>query len=333
MNPIVFLLNDYRKLTRTGTHWAMVTACLELGYPVYVTDVTHLEATGTSTLFAEARRIDRTTLRGDFEPSSLKSGPTVRVNLREVAAIFVRTTPGKDIARAWAHRLTLEVLRMVADLGVHVINNPAGLQKASSKLYTVYLPDEFVPRTKVCHSISSVERFVEELGTPFVVKPLLGSQGRDVYFFDDLRSLNLRQVVENLGSTGYLVVQEYLEQAMDGDIRVLTVGDQLVGGEHPIGVRRTPAEGERRSNVSLGGTASVVSLSARQTNICTEIAKLLHQDGIYFAGLDLIGEKVVEANVFSPSGLQELDRWLAAPCSMEVVRALLEQNASSQYRL
>ena len=89
----------------------------------------------------------------------------------------------------------------------------------------------------------------------------MGSQGRDVFFLDGYDSLNTRQVVDILGRTGYLVVQEYVSEATEGDIRVLTLDDQIICTDKPIGIHRAPAPGERRSNISLGGTASVVELT------------------------------------------------------------------------
>ncbi len=301
-------------------------ACHQQGYPVLVTDVVHLQASDSNSLSAEAivlpsdQRIESTWKLAE----AMENAPEQLADLRSMQAIFVRTTPGKDIERAWAHRLTLEVLRLAHECGVRILNNPVGLQRASSKLYTVCLPQEFVPRTKVCHSLRSVQEFAGHLNGPFVLKPLLGSQGRDVFFLSQPDSINARQIVDILGRTGYLVVQEFIPEAAAGDIRVLTLDDTIItGNQVPLGIRRTPAAGELRSNVSLGGTAEVIALTDRQVQICTEVAGYLYNDGIRFAGLDLIGEKIVEVNVYSPSGLQELDRFLEHNISSEVTAKLV----------
>jgi glutathione synthase len=320
-SPVLFLLNDRWSVKPVNTTYALICACHRLGYPVLVSDVVHLQATSSTSLFAEALEVP-------LDDSGRPVGPSGkarvrRVDLDELEAIIIRTAPGKDIARSWAHRLALEVMRLAHENGVRIVNNPIGLQRASSKLYTVCLPEAFVPRTMVCHSLKSVQIFAEQIAGPFVMKPLLGSQGRDVFFLDNYNSLNTRQVVDILGRTGYLVVQEYVPEAVDGDIRVLTLDQQIVGGDPFRGIRRTPAVGERRSNVSLGGKASIVELTSRQTEICHSIAGLLTRDGIRFSGLDLVGDKIVEVNVFSPSGLQELDRVAGSPVSDQVMRALL----------
>ena len=327
MKPILFLLNDRDSITPDRTTSTLMLACHKRGHPVFATDVLHLQASSSTALFADAYQLppkDRvdTTAMLQARVSKAKSE---RVDLHRMQAIFVRTMPGEDIDQAWAHRLSLEIMRLSHESGVQVLNDPIGVQRASSKLYTVCLPEKLVPKTLVCHSLESVREFAEEIGSRFVLKPLLGSQGRDVFFLDSPDAINTRQVVEILGRTGYIVAQEYIPQACEGDIRVLTLNDSIITGDGtPLGIRRTPAQGELRSNISLGGKADVVELTQKQSDICHEVAGYLHNDGIRFAGLDLIGDKIVEVNVFSPSGLQEFDRHLASDVSGQVASQLIE---------
>lgn len=325
MKSILFLLNDRWSVKIDGTNATLMQACQRLGHDVYVTDVVHLQASSASSLYAEALLLPQLDQVKTTQSMSTKlaNAKSRRLELESVGTILIRTSPGKDDSRAWAHRLAIEVMGLAKKIGINVVNDPLGLQKASSKLYTVCLPEEFVPKTLVCHSLKSVQGFAEEIGGPLVIKPLIGSQGRDVFFIDGPESLNTRQVVDILGRTGYLIVQEFLPEASQGDIRVLTLDQSLVGGETPVGIRRTPADGELRSNISLGGTAKVVELTKRQSTICTKIAKILHKDGIRFSGLDLIGEKIVEVNVFSPSGLQDLEKNLGVEVASDVIVKLM----------
>ncbi len=321
--PVLFLLNDRWAVKAGNTTSTLMLACLQLGHPVMVTDVVHLQATSSTHLYAEALEL-RANAKVETTKQIAKAfskAKVRRVALADTAGVIIRTAPGKDITRSWAHRLALEVMRLAHENGIQIINSPIGLQRASSKLYTVCLPPKYVPKTMVCHSLKSVETFAATLDGAFVMKPLMGSQGRDVFFLDGYDSLNTRQVVDILGRTGYLVVQEYVPEAIDGDIRVLTLDDQIICSDKPVGIRRTPAPGERRSNISLGGTATVVELSKKQAAICRKVAKLISKDGISFAGLDLVGEKIVEVNVFSPSGLQDLG--LAETQLVDVVKKLL----------
>lgn len=310
MKPILFLLNKRDSIKSGTTTSTLMLACHRKGHPVFATDIVHLKASSSTSLFADAYQLavrDRVDSTAMLSAQISKARSEV-VDLREMQAIIVRTTPGKDIDRAWAHRLSLEIMRLASESGVRVVNDPIGLQRASSKLYTVCLPEHLVPRTMVCHSLDCVQDFAKDLDCRFVIKPLLGSQGRDVFFLDRYDSINTKQIVDILGRTGYLVVQEFIPEASEGDIRVLTLGDSLITANGKfLGIRRTPAIGELRSNVSLGGSASVIELTDQQVQVCREVAGYLNQDGIRFSGLDLIGNRIVEVNVYSPSGLQEID--------------------------
>lgn len=325
MNPILFLVNDRWSLKRGGTNATLIEACHELGYRVLVTDVVHLQASSDHRVFAECLEIPPLTKIKTTSSlhKKLSKATNQLVDLSDVAACWIRTSPGKDVARSWAHRLALEAMILASENGTRVISDPAGLQKASSKFYTVRLPKKYVPETLICHTLQSVEEFADRLNGPLVIKPLLGSQGRDVFFFENRESLNTRQVVDILGRTGYLVVQEYLPAAAEGDIRVITVRDKILEANGPVGIRRTPAAGEMRSNISLGGTAEIVQLNKKQIEICEQIASQLNSDGIVFSGLDLIGDKVVEVNVFSPSGLQEFQEQFDSKIAVSLVNTLM----------
>lgn len=332
MESILFLVNDRWSLKPGGTNATLIKACAELGYKVLVTDVVHLQASSNSRVFAECLEVpslEKVKTASSLQ-KKLSKAKNQLIDLADVTACWIRTSPGKDVARSWAHRLALEAMRLACEKGTCVINDPTGLQKASSKFYTVRLPEKYVPETLICHTLQSVEDFAQKLNGPLVIKPLLGSQGRDVFFFESPESLNTRQVVDILGRTGYLVVQEYLPAATDGDIRVLTVGEKILEANGPVGIRRIPASGEMRSNISLGGTAEIVKLDKQQVKICERIAKHLHADGIVFSGLDLIGDKVVEVNVFSPSGLQEFQETFDSEIAVDLVQRLLKGKVKSR---
>ena len=165
MKPILFLLNDRDSIKPDRTTSTLMLACHRMGHPVFATDIVNLRASSSTSLFADAYqlkpsdRVETTAMLSE----RLFNAESELVDLQDMQAILVRTTPGKDIDRAWAHRLSLEIMRMASDLGVRVVNDPTGLQRASSKLYTVCLPEHLVPRTMVCHSLKNVQDFAREL--------------------------------------------------------------------------------------------------------------------------------------------------------------------------
>ena len=177
--PVLFLLNDRWGVKPNNTTSTLMLACIQLGHPVMVTDVVHLQATSSTHLYAEAlelrssSKVENTKqIARGFAKSKVR-----RIALSELACVIIRTAPGKDITRSWAHRLALEIMRLAHENGVRIINSPIGLQRASSKLYTVCLPEKYVPKTMVCHSLKSVETFAASLEGPFVMKPLMGVTG------------------------------------------------------------------------------------------------------------------------------------------------------------
>jgi glutathione synthase len=102
----------------------------------------------------------------------------------------------------------------------------------------------------------------------------------------------------------YVILQEYIEGAEEGDVRIL-----LLGGE-PIGaMRRIPAEDDPRSNVKSGGTAVKHTLNKQELLLCKHIGPKLVSDGIFFAGLDVIQGKLLEVNVMSPGGITRINRF------------------------
>jgi glutathione synthase len=105
------------------------------------------------------------------------------------------------------------------------------------------------------------------------------------------------------GSSNYVILQEYIQGADKGDIRIL-----LLNGE-PIGaMRRIPGEEDHRSNVSAGGSVAKHTLTKQEKALCKQIGPKLVKDGLYFVGIDVIGGKLVEVNVMSPGGITYMNK-------------------------
>lgn len=318
---IAFLTNRIADLKPHQTTTRLVAAGLGLGKRIALVDVLGLSIHAPDDVRARAVvMFGPTTPEAICERAHCVDRETVSLTSAEL--LLIRTSPGRDIERAWAHQLALQAARLVRNTGVAVANDPSGLERASSKLYSACLPADLTPRTIVAHEPGDVVGFVAELGGPAVLKPLLGSQGRDVFFISD--DTNLAELARLLGRTGYLLVQEYLPEATSGDIRVLILDGEVL--EAPTGaaaVRRMPRAGEFRSNVALGAQVSLATLTDSQREVCRRAGAVLAADGIRFAGLDLVGEKIVEANVYSTGGLVDAERFLDAELAPQIVAALL----------
>jgi len=231
-----------------------------------------------------------------------KSGAHFRVvgefdaPLSELDILFLRKDPPVDVEFVRATQL------VELGPGPLLINHPRGLRAANEKLFALRFPD-LVPPSLVSASITQLRAFIDAQGGDGVVKPLDGCGGQGV-----LRvrrgDPNLSALLEIATDGGRLPVmaQAYLPAVREGDKRII-----LLGGE-PIGaVLRVPREGELRANFASGGSAAPASLMARDREICRRLAPALNDLGLWFAGIDVIGGKLTEVNVTSPTGLVEID--------------------------
>ncbi len=309
---IIFVLNDRWRIKKGSATLRLIWECTQRGQDVGLTDVFNFSISSERDIFANVLKLDADKFDSISEKKLYNRISKIKPSscrLEVDDTIWVRTSPGRDLTHVWAHQTTLNILTVAHRNGIKVLNKPTGLQKASSKFYTVTLPSQTVPKTHICHSISDVKRAATDFAGPFIIKPLMGSQGRDVFFIENTDALNINQIADILGRTGFMVLQEFLPEAAEGDIRVLTLGSKLLGrtnDDQVFGIKRTPRPGEFRSNVALGAVVSVTPLSKKQEKICLKVAKQLEKDGLPLTGIELIGDKVVEVNVFSPGGYQDL---------------------------
>lgn len=216
--------------------------------------------------------------------------------LHEVDAILVRKDPPFDDNYLWC---TLMLDQVVAD--TLVVNRPAGLRNANEKLYACLFP-ELMPQTLVSNDKARIKRFVDELGGRAVIKPLGGAGGAGVMALV-AGDMNVNAIIETTtaGGTRVAMVQALIPEVTEGDKRIL-----LLDGE-PLGaILRVPQGGDIRSNIHVGGRVVPATLTDADRHIIEALAPSLRRDGLYFVGLDVIGGKLTEVNVTSPTGIQQM---------------------------
>jgi glutathione synthase len=221
------------------------------------------------------------------------------LRIADTDAVFIRTDPPFDQAYLYA-TLLLEHARGKT----LIVNDPRGLRDANEKLYAMNFP-EWTPKTIVTADRDQIHAFVAQVGGLAVIKPLDSAGGSGVIQLrhDDK---NVRAIVDLLTVEGTRIamVQSFLPAVSIGDKRVL-----LLDGE-PLGaILRVPRADDIRSNIHAGGSVVPTELTARELELVRAIAPRLRQDGLYFVGLDVIGEHLTEVNVTSPTGIQELSRF------------------------
>lgn len=233
-------------------------------------------------------------------------------------AVVVRTNPGRD-PEAWPHLVLLDLLRIARESGAWVFNDPAGLARATSKLYVTSLPRRFRPRTLVSRDAATLQRFVEDADGPTVLKPLVGTRGTDVFIVDRSQQ-NLPQIVDVLTRQGFAMVQDFVPGAAQGDVRIMLLdGEPLVAGDGVCVVRRVPRQGDFRSNVHLDGRPEPVEFTAELRELADAVGPRIAADGLSLVGLDVIDGLVVEVNAWSPGCLCDSNAFYGVDFTVPVV--------------
>ena len=219
----------------------------------------------------------------------------VSTDLSVMDVIVVRTDPPFD--RAYLYSTLL--LDLVGS-NTQVINRPSGIRNWNEKLAALHFP-EFTPDTLVTNNAEEILDFVSRHNR-VTLKPVDGHGGEGIEFLDKQDNAAKRKIDEGTQSgKHWVIVQEYLEAAQQGDKRILLVDGNPIGG-----VLRVHAEGEELNNLDRGGQAVPTELVEVDYEICAAIKPGLVEQGIFFSGIDVIGGKLIEVNVTSPTCLQEL---------------------------
>ena len=180
--------------------------------------------------------------RADGRPGSGWSSTT------SMSSCSAPTRPWTPRRVAWANTAGLAFGHLLADTGVLVVNDPRSLADAMSKAYFQHFPEVVRPRTMISRDEERVRQFIEELGGRAVLKPLQGSGGSGVFLVNMKEEPNITQIVEAIARDGYVVAQEYLPAAKDGDVRMFVMNGRALRGRRRV-CRLPPAAGRDRRAV------------------------------------------------------------------------------------
>jgi glutathione synthase len=239
--------------------------------------------------------------------------------LGELDVIFLRKDPPADVEYVWATQI-VELSK-----GPLWINHPIGLRAANEKLFALRYPD-LVPDSLVTREIPRLIRFIDEHGGDAIVKPLDGYGGLGILRVRRTDP-NFNALLEISTSRGILPVmaQAYLPAVTEGDKRIIVLGGKAIGA-----VLRVPRSGELRANFASGGSAAKSPLTPRDLQICERLAPDLNALGLHFVGIDVIGDRLTEVNVTSPTGLVEIDALSGQSLEAMVIDFALAKRASSK---
>ena len=238
--------------------------------------------------------------------------------------LMIRNDPADDaVERPWAVTSGILFGQLSVSRGTLVVNDPNSLANAVNKTYFQHFPEAVRPRTLISREPDEIAEFIDAIGGRAVLKPLQGSGGSGVFFVSSDESPNLNQMIEAIGRDGYVVAQEYLPDAEDGDVRLFVMnGEPLEAGGHHAAFRRVNTTGDKRSNMRVGGEAKPVKVTDEMLELVDAVRPKLIADGMFLVGLDIVGDKLMEVNVFSPGGLGSCESLYDASFTDAVVDAL-----------
>ncbi|MEO0536477.1 MAG: glutathione synthase [Cyanobacteria bacterium P01_A01_bin.123] len=299
-----FIIDPIEKLDAGhDTSVAIMEAAQAAGHEVWITQAQNLSVADDSKAMAWLTPVQLTPVelgenRWVAVPDWFSLGESQLLPLDEMDAVLMRTDPPVTIPYLYA----TYILDYVDPGKTQVINSPQGLRAANEKMYALQFT-EAIPDTIVSQDKAVIRAAVEKWGFG-VLKPLGGKAGEGILFLDPGdRNFNSMIEISTMQGQVPVMVQTFLPAAKDGDKRVI-----LLNGD-PIGaVNRIPSGKEFRGNMAVGGRVAKAEVTARDREICSQLAPKLRQDGLIFVGIDIIGGYLTEVNVTSPTGIREVDR-------------------------
>lgn len=240
------------------------------------------------------------------------------INLESLDAILMRKDPPFDIE----YIASTYILQLAEQKGTLIVNKPASLRDNNEKMFISQFPQCCTPflvsRNKKRLRDFVKQRFQAEQ-QDVILKPLDGMGGTSIYRVNP-QDPNLSVILETISEneTRTVMAQQFIPEIINGDKRVLLIDGEAV----PYALARIPASGETRGNLAAGGTGVGIELSDRDHWICQQVAPTLRQQGILFAGIDIIGDYLTEINITSPTCIRELDQIYSLDIAGDLLRCI-----------
>ena len=227
-----------------------------------------------------------------------EAGAVAELALGDMDVMLMRKDPPFDMEYVYA----TYVLERAEAAGALVVNRASSLRDFNEKFSTALFP-QCCPPTLVSRSAARVREFLAE-HRDVVVKPLDGMGGASIFRLR-IDDPNVSVILETLSACGerFFMAQRFIPAISDGDKRILMINGEPV----PWALARIPAKGELRGNLAAGASAEGVALGERERWICEQVGPTLVEHGLWFVGLDVIGDYLTEINVTSPTCIRELD--------------------------
>lgn len=220
------------------------------------------------------------------------------IPLADLDVVLMRKDPPFDTEYIYATYM----LEQAEQAGTLIVNKPQSLRDANEKLFTAWFP-QCTPATLVTRSSAKIRQFYQQY-QDIILKPLDGMGGASIFRVKP-QDANLGVIIETLTDHGqqFAMIQQFIPDITNGDKRILMIDGEPI----PYCLARIPAKGETRGNLAAGGTGEARPLSDTDKWIAAQVGPTLKEKGLIFVGLDVIGDKLTEINVTSPTCIKEIE--------------------------
>ena len=333
---IGFVVNDVGTEQAGYTTIRLALTARSMGHDVWLMGVGDLAYGADEKIRATARSVPKQVYKnGEAFLRDLlgKNGIQERICVEDLDVLMLRNDPAPDsVSRPWAAQAGILFARLASKGGTLVLNDPDGLGNASSKIYFQEFPEEVRPKAIITRDRAEIKAFAKDMGGMIVLKPLQGSGGQSVFLIrpDDLPNIN--QMIDAVSRDGFVIAQEYLPAAEQGDTRLFLMnGEPLCCKGRYAAFRRVRRGGDMRSNIHAGGRLARAEIGQQALEIVEIVRPKLIEDGMFLVGLDIVGDKLMEINVFSPGGLGSAQKLEGVNFTGEVIKALERKAMAMDY--
>ncbi|WP_442509351.1 glutathione synthetase [Novipirellula sp. SH528] len=333
---IGFVVNDVMTEQAAYTTTRLAMTAVNMGHQAYTLGVGDFVYAPDGAIHASARTVngERYESLEDFIGELQdKESDSVTISLDDLDVLLLRNDPSDDAAeRSWAQTSGILFGQLAAARGVIVLNDPENLANAINKTYFQHFPEEVRPKTCISRDVKQINSFIESQNGKVVIKPLQGSGGQSVFLINEDEKANRNQMIEAVLRDGYCIVQEYLPAAVDGDVRLFVMNGRPLWHEGSYAAfRRVNKTGDARSNMHSGGKSEAAEVTDQMLELVEMVRPKLVRDGMFLVGLDIVDDKLMEINVFSPGGLGSSQHLTGVDFTVAIIRDLQRKVRYKQY--
>lgn len=285
MKNILFIIDKielkYFEFNNLVTNFWIIKEFLDRGNEVFITTISNLSLESKTPIATCFETFEN-------EGNIFYKNSKIKKDINSFDLVMFRPDPPVDIDY-------INATYVFDFVTTKVVNSPKSIRDFNEKLHSLYF-SEYMTNTLVSSSLSDIEGFLAKY-KQIVLKPLNKCFGSGVMYLYE-GDPNTRTIINTLtnNESTMIMVQEFLPEVKKGDSRVLTLGDRVL----PYSIKKLPTKDDFKFNTHNDDFIVKSELTFEELQRFTPIAEKLNSMGISMAGLDVIGDKVIEINVTSP---------------------------------